>query len=90
MGRRLGIPWGLLLVLVLLPGLFSALVLDVSLGSSRRAVEAERSARRSSELAFCQLVSLLDDAYKATPPKTPTGIAVARAMANLRVANSCP
>lgn len=87
---RVRMPWYLLATVVLLPGLFSALVLVISLRTNDRAVAAERAARRASELAFCQVVVLLDDAYKQTPPQTATGLAVAAAMSNLRVANHCP
>lgn len=88
--NRLRIPWYLLVAVVLLPVLFSTLVLVISLRTNERAVAAERMSRRVSELAMCQLVVLLDDTYKQTPPPSETGRQVALAMANLRVANHCP
>lgn len=87
---RATIPLYLLVMVVLLPGLFSALVLIISLRTNEHAVDVEASARRTSELAMCQLVTILDSAYRTTPPQTETGRLVAAAMANLRVANHCP
>lgn len=87
---RVSVPVYLLVMVVLVPGLFSAMVLLISLRTNQHAIEAERSSQVASDQAMCQLVSILDDAYKGTPPSTETGRRVAEAMHSLRVASRCP
>lgn len=87
---RIKVPWYFLAMVVLLPGVFTAVGMSISLKASERAVQAESNARRASELAFCQLLAVLDSAYKAAPPTTSTGRQLAVSVANLMVANHCP
>lgn len=53
-------------------------------------VQRERMARQASERAFCGIIILLDDAWKASPPTTDSGRALATAVTNARVVNHCP
>ena len=46
--------------------------------------------QRQSNRAWCDLVSTLDAAYRATPPSTPLGRQLAEDMHNLRVRLGCP
>jgi hypothetical protein len=46
--------------------------------------------QRRSEQAWCQVISVLDDAYRVTPPTTPVGRQVAAGIAGLRQAYRCP
>lgn len=84
------VPWYMLIMGLIIPGLFSAVVLSISLRASDRAVHAESNSRRQSELAFCQLLSVLDTAYKTAPPTSPTGQQIALSVTNLMAANRCP
>jgi hypothetical protein len=45
--------------------------------------------QRQSEQRWCGLVTTLDDAYRATPPQTPTGRDVAARIAALRTDLGC-
>lgn len=81
--------WYSWLVVVLVPVAASMAVLVVSLEVNARAVQGEREARLSSERALCEVVVVLDDAYRETPPATVAGRNVAKAVADLRVANRC-
>lgn len=84
------IPWYMALMAVVVPLVFSVGTLQIALHSQRQAVAAEARSRRQSELALCQIVSVLDTAYKTTPPQTAAGREVAKAVANLIVVNHCP
>lgn len=65
----------------------------VSSRAEQAASRAEETARRAvaeSELRWCGLITGLDDAYRAAPPTTVAGRAVAEAMARMRVEFDCP
>lgn len=84
------VPWYMLVAVVILPGVFSAVVLSISLNASQRAINAESQSRRQSELALCQVLSVWDDANRETPPTTERGRRIAEAIQNLMFANKCP
>lgn len=45
---------------------------------------------QQSERKWCDLITMLDDAYHQTPPTTETGKNVARQMSGLRQSLHCP
>lgn len=44
---------------------------------------------RQSEKAWCEIITVLDDAYKAAPPTTDTGRRIAVAMVGIRRSYGC-
>jgi hypothetical protein len=86
--------WWSWLVVVLVPLLASVGVLVITLRVNERTVETtvarEREARRAAELAFCGIIVLLDDTYKRTPPETPAGKGLAKAVRDARGTYNCP
>lgn len=87
---RVPVHWYLLVMVVVVPCVFTAVGIALSLRASNSAIEAERESRRASELALCQVLSLLDDTYTQTPPTTVTGQRLAVAVRNLMRTNGCP
>lgn len=90
-----GLPkWYVWLAVVLAPILASVTVLGIALQRSSeataRAVAQERQAREASEQAFCGIVTLLDDAWRATAPTTESGIRLAAAVREAREEYGCP
>lgn len=53
------------------------------------AVVIARHGQQEAQRQLCSLLIAQDDAYRATPPSTPTGLRVAAALADLRRAYSC-
>lgn len=82
--------WYSWVVVVLVPVMASTAVLIVSLRTNQRSIERERAAREQSQVAFCNIVILLDDSYHQTPPKLDSGKKLAKAISTARVVNHCP
>ena len=57
---------------------------------NNRSLQREREAREGSQRAFCAIIILLDDSYRAVPPATPSGKQLAAAIASARVTDGCP
>ena len=53
------------------------------------AIVVARHGQQESERQLCSLLIAQDDAYRQTPPSTPTGQRVASALAELRRAYDC-
>jgi hypothetical protein len=68
----------------------SMAVLVVSLRVNQQSIARETKARQASEQAFCGILILLDDTYRKTPPSTPAGKGLARAIAVARQQYHCP
>jgi hypothetical protein len=82
--------WYSWIVVVLVPVMASTAVLVVSLKINERSIERERAQREAGERAFCGIVVLLDDSYRRSPPSTPAGKDLARAVAEARIGYRCP
>lgn len=53
-------------------------------------IEVERTDSANTARKFCKVVSTLDDAYRETPPSTPSGKNLAESIADLRRELGCP
>jgi hypothetical protein len=53
------------------------------------AIVVARAGQERSERQLCSLLIAQDDAYRQTPPTTPTGLRVAAAVGQLRRAYGC-
>ena len=89
--------WYSWIVVVLVPIMASIGVLVISLEVNDRSIERERQARltaererQASDRAFCGIVVLLDDSYRRSPPSTPAGRDLARAVNEARYGYRCP
>jgi hypothetical protein len=82
--------WYSWVVVVVVPLMASIAVLVISLRINEQSIERERDARRASEEAFCGIVVLLDDSYRRSPPSTPAGKDLARAIGDARAGYRCP
>jgi hypothetical protein len=55
-----------------------------AIGVSKVAIDREQQAREIADKRWCTIIVTLDDAYEETPPQTPAGQNVARAIKGLR------
>ena len=62
----------------------------LALAANKRSEARERTARLTSERAWCSVIITLDDSYRETPPTTPAGKNVAEGIARLRTQFRCP
>jgi hypothetical protein len=65
--------------------LFSVLAVGAaSIGYTNWSVARQRAQQRENDHRWCVLLLTLDAAYVAQPPQTPTGLAIARSIHDLR------
>ena len=74
---RPGWYWWLIMIATVLTASGASLLVSVK--------NTERSERK-----LCAIVTLMDDTYRATPPKTATGISMAASTADLKRQLGCP
>jgi len=56
---------------------------------TNRTVSEQDKAERANDQRWCKLLTTLDEAYRATPPQSPTGQRVAADIHNLRAELGC-
>jgi len=85
-GRELSVPaWWTLAVSV-------ALLIVLGVGGvlyTNRTVSQQDKLERANDQRWCKLLTTLDEAYRATPPQSPTGQRLAADIHNLRAELGC-
>jgi len=85
-GRELSVPaWWTLAVSV-------ALLIVLGVGGvlyTNRTVSQQDKLERANDQRWCKLLTTLDEAYRATPPQSPTGQRLAADIHNLRSELGC-
>lgn len=85
-GRTLTLPWWYALAGLVV----SVLLLGVSgVAYTNYALRQTDATERENDRRWCALLSTLDTSYKANPPQTETGRAVAKGIHDLRTALGC-
>ncbi|MDG4784366.1 hypothetical protein O7626_41130 [Micromonospora sp. WMMD1102] len=81
--------WYALLAVLLSVLAVSGATLAYTAHVQREAAAADRAADREADQRWCELLTVLDEAYGSTPPQTELGRRVADAVHQLRVGFNC-